>query len=97
MHTHLIENTCLTVTLRAGAQLLCREGTLWLTMESHRPRRSPDIVLTSGERYCVAEDGDYFLSAPGKRSALCQIDRSCERQRHLLDWLKAPAHARLMS
>lgn len=58
-----IESDCVPVTLRAGAELVCRAGQLWVTVEHRRARLSEDIVLLAGQRWRVAEDAVYFLSA----------------------------------
>jgi hypothetical protein len=59
----LIESDCVPVTLRAGAEVACRAGQLWMTVEHRTARPSADIVLLAGQRCRVAEDGIYFLSA----------------------------------
>ncbi|MGO4278673.1 MULTISPECIES: DUF2917 domain-containing protein [Cupriavidus] len=73
-YTLMIENDCLPMALRAGAELACAGGTLWLTLEGARPRRSPDIVLTAGQRHRVTEDATYFLTALGHGAVtVCRV------------------------
>ncbi|MFC4483361.1 MULTISPECIES: DUF2917 domain-containing protein [Cupriavidus] len=73
-YTLMIENDCLPMALRAGAELACAGGTLWLTLEGARPRRSPDIVLEAGQRHRVTEDATYFLTALGHGAVtVCRV------------------------
>lgn len=57
-----LEAECLRLRLRAGAELVCRGGSLWLTFEA-RDRPSPDILLAPGERYRLHGDAEVFLAA----------------------------------
>lgn len=59
----LIESDCVPVTLRAGAEVACRAGQLWMTVEHRAAKPSVDIILSAGQHCRVAEDGIYFLSA----------------------------------
>lgn len=69
-----LENACHAVALRAGAELACAAGTLWVTLENARRRPSPDIVLTAGQRHRVTEDATVFLTALGRgRAATCHV------------------------
>lgn len=76
----LIDADCVPVTLRAGAEVACRAGRLWMTAEvrhAGRPARpSADVVLLAGQRCRVDADGIYFLSAlrtAAGSTAQCQI------------------------
>lgn len=72
--TLLMEQECVPVSLCVGAEVMCRHGNLWLTMEGRRRTASPDIVLEAGQRHRVTEDAIYFLTALGKANVtLCQI------------------------
>lgn len=94
MQTLRIENTCHATALRPGATIHCREGVLWITMESRQPRQSPDVVLTAGDALCIVEPGDYFLSAPGRDNrVVCHVDRSAE-QAAAMPWLRWAGPAR---
>lgn len=75
----LVDRTCITLTLRPGDILRCRQGALWLTAEA-RGHRVDDVVLTPGECYRVTARGRYFVSAPGGEPALCAIDASLRIQ-----------------
>ena len=80
-YTLCLEAECLRLRLRAGAELVCRGGSLWLTFEA-RGRPSPDVVLASGERYRLQGDGDVFLAAlHGAGPVLCGIEAPPHRRR----------------
>ena len=94
MQTLRIENTCHAMALRPGATIQCREGVLWITMESRRPKQSPDVVLAAGQSLRIVEPGDYFLSAPGHDNrAVCHLDRAHE-QAVVIPWLRWPGPVR---
>jgi hypothetical protein len=72
--TLTLEAQCLRLRLRTGAELVCLDGSLWLTFET-RDRPSPDIVLAPGERYRLEHDTDVFVATlHGAGPSLCQID-----------------------
>jgi hypothetical protein len=92
--TLTIHGQCIALTLSAGAQLLCREGGLWVTMEGRRPCRSPDIVLAAGQRHRVTEDARYFLTAlPPDRVTVCRIcdvgTNAAPESPRRMGWLRA--------
>ncbi|MNT11409.1 hypothetical protein D3C72_1462860 [compost metagenome] len=69
-----LEAECRRLRLRAGAELVCRGGSLWLTFEAG-DRPSPDVMLAPGERYRLQRDADVFIAAlHGAGPALCQIE-----------------------
>lgn len=69
-----LEAECRRLRLRAGAELVCRGGSLWLTFEA-RDQPSPDVMLAPGERYRLHGDADVFIAAlHGAGPALCQIE-----------------------
>ncbi|BDB27903.1 DUF2917 domain-containing protein [Cupriavidus sp. P-10] len=69
-----LEAECRRLRLRAGAELVCRGGSLWLTFEAGE-RPSPDVMLAPGERYRLHRDADVFIAAlHGAGPALCQIE-----------------------
>jgi hypothetical protein len=73
-YTLSLEAECLRLQLRAGAELVCRGGSLWLTFEA-RDRPSADVLLAPGERYRLPADADVFLAAlHGAGPALCRIE-----------------------
>ena len=85
-----LQDRCVRLRLRRGAELLCEHGCLWLTFEPRRAAgASPDVILLPGQRHAVAEDGACFLT-PLHRSAAtpCQVDRSRERRGGLWRWLE---------
>lgn len=78
----LPEGTCQRLALRAGAEIACTAGTVWLTLEDGRRDGppSPDIVLGAGERHHLADDADCFLHGLKQgETAACAIDLSRER------------------
>ncbi|AGW95823.1 hypothetical protein N234_37835 [Ralstonia pickettii DTP0602] len=82
-----LEAECLRLRLRAGAELVCRGGSLWLTFEA-RDRPSPDILLAPGERYRLHGDAEVFLAAlHGAGPALCEIEAPPHPRRAGRPWL----------
>lgn len=71
----LLDHDCQHLRLPAGAELICREGSLWLTYETRaQTRPSPDLVLTAGQRHRATAAGDYFVThmRPGP-PARCEL------------------------
>lgn len=87
-YTLCLEAECLRLRLRAGAELVCRGGSLWLTFET-RDRPSPDVLLAPGERYRLHGDADVFLAAlHGAGPVLCGIDAPPHQRRTGFPWLR---------
>lgn len=87
-----LEAECVGLRLRAGTELVCRGGTVWVTIESPG-RASPDVLLARGERHRLQADAEVFLAAlHGAGPALCRIEAPAQsRRRAWLRWLRARA------
>lgn len=87
--TFSLEAECLGLQLRAGTELVCRGGNLWLTFEVPG-RPSPDVLLAPGERHRLQADAEVFIAAlHGAGPALCGIETPPRRARPLrFRWLR---------
>ncbi|CAM2973756.1 DUF2917 domain-containing protein [Cupriavidus taiwanensis] len=87
--TFSLEAECLGLQLRAGTELVCRGGNLWLTFEVPG-RPSPDVLLAPGERHRLQADAEVFIAAlHGAGPALCGIETPPRRARQLrFRWLR---------
>ncbi len=76
-----LDSQCRHLRLRAGAELVCLGGCLWLTFDA-RDRASPDVLLATGERYRLRRDADVFVAGlHGAGPAQCHIDTPALRGR----------------
>ncbi|SOY66917.1 DUF2917 domain-containing protein [Cupriavidus taiwanensis] len=84
-----LEAECLGLRLRAGTELICRGGKLWLTFEVPG-RPSPDVLLAPGERHRLHADAEVFVAALyGAGPALCRIEAPSGRAGPLcFSWLR---------
>lgn len=86
-----LEAECVGLRLRAGTELVCRGGTVWVTIEAPG-RASPDVLLARGERHRLQRDAEVFLAAlHGAGPALCRIEAPQRRGRAWFRWLRNPA------
>ncbi|WP_427306303.1 DUF2917 domain-containing protein [Cupriavidus sp. H39] len=87
-----LEAECVGLRLRAGTELVCRGGTVWVTIEAPG-RPSPDVLLARGERHRLLGDTAVFLAAlHGAGPALCRIEAPPQRRgRAWFRWLRGPA------
>jgi hypothetical protein len=86
--TFTLQSECRRLRLQAGAELVCRGGSVWLTFET-RDRTSEDVVLAPGERYRLYRDAEVFVAAlHGAGPALCEIDAPPLRHRVAVPWFR---------
>lgn len=83
-----LEAKCLRLRLHAGAEVVCRDGSLWLTFDLP-DRPSPDVLLAAGERYRLHADTDVFLAAlHGAGPVVCGIESRPFRASAGSPWLR---------
>ncbi|AMR81138.1 DUF2917 domain-containing protein [Cupriavidus nantongensis] len=87
--TFSLEAECLGLRLRAGTEVVCRGGNLWLTFEVPG-RPSPDVLLAPGECHRLQADAEVFVAAlHGAGPALCRIDAPPRRAgQRRFSWLR---------
>lgn len=86
-----LEAECLRLRLPAGAKLLCRSGSLWLTFELP-DRQSPDILLAPGDGYRMARDADvFFATLHGAGPVVFSIDEPPRRRWPDWRWIRGLA------
>ncbi|WP_341477384.1 DUF2917 domain-containing protein [Cupriavidus alkaliphilus] len=86
-----LEAECVGLRLPAGTELVCRGGTVWVTIEAPG-RASPDLLLARGERHRLQGDAEVFLAAlHGAGPALCRIEAPRQRRGPGFKWLRGLA------
>ena len=82
-----LQDTCVPMRLRAGVQLTCMNGSLWLTHDAEKAGWSnPDTIVSIGQRHTIDRAATYFLSSLQKDVVtICELDLTHEQVSWLVD------------